>query len=136
MQFKQIAGLLAAVALAACHSEAPMHGGGPDRTTAPVGVILGGILANDPGRSLDQADLDFMQQKTTRALESAPTNQPLTWQNPVSQYQVQATPTRTWQQPNGAYCRDYTQTITAKAQIQTARGTACRQSDGSWQAAG
>ena len=33
---------------------------------------------------------------------------------------------------DGAYCRDFTQTITVDGEFEEAHGTACRQSDGTW----
>jgi surface antigen len=95
----------------------------------------GAPFGGEVGKSLDSADQAYMTQQTNRALESAPTNQTSTWVNPDSQSQVALTPTRTYQRPNGTYCREYSQAITIKNQQQRTTGTACRQPDGSWQAA-
>jgi surface antigen len=42
------------------------------------------------------------------------------------------TPTRTYQQSSGEYCREYQQTVTVGGKTQEAYGTACRQPDGTW----
>ena len=98
--------------------------------------MLGALLGSDAGKSLDRNDQSFMNQQTNRALESAPTNQALTWQNPDGASQGSVTPTRTYQNPDGTYCRDYTQSVAAGGKQETARGTACRKSDGTWEATG
>ena len=146
MTFRLVAPFMAAsLLLAGCQSghggmrESPGGGGsamgGTGKAgTAADGVLLGGLIGSEVGKSLDRADLAYMNQQTTRALESAPTNQTSTWQNPESQSQAEVTPTRTYQQPNGIYCREYSQAVTVKGQQQKASGTACRQPDGSWQA--
>jgi surface antigen len=109
-------------------------GSGSGKAAATIlGVIAGGLVGNQIGQSLDRADQAYMNQQTMRALESQPTNQASTWQNPDSGSQATVTPTRTYQQPNGTYCREYTQTVMIGGKRQEAYGTACRQPDGSWQ---
>ncbi len=97
-----------------------------------AGTLLGGFLGSEVGKSLDKADHTYMEQANQRALESNPAGQPSTWQNPDSGHSGSITPTKTFQQANGEYCREYTQTITVGGNNQTAYGTACRQPDGSW----
>jgi len=110
-----------------------LGGGGGKAMTTVVGVIAGGLVGSEIGKSLDKADQTYMVDQTNRALETGPTNQPARWRNPDSGYDAQVVPTRTYQQPSGTYCRDYTQSIFIDGQAQTARGTACRQADGTWQ---
>lgn len=110
-----------------------LGGGSGKLATTALGVVLGGLLGSEAGKSLDHADQVYMDQQTMRALESAPTSQTSSWVNPDSQSPASITPTRTYQQPNGAYCREFTQTITVAGKQQKAFGTACRQPDGSWQ---
>lgn len=143
MRFKRIAPLIAgALALACCENSsdiAPRPGGAISTnvpTIPPSGVLLGGLLASSAGRSLEDEDKAFMNQRTSQALETGLTNKPAKWQNPKSGDQAQVVPTRTYQQPDGTYCREYTQTIFVKDQPQSAHGTACRQSDGTWAATG
>jgi surface antigen len=110
-----------------------LGGGSGKLVTTALGVILGGLVGSEAGKSLDRADQAYMNQQTSRALESAPTNQPTSWRNPDSGYQASVTPTRTYQQANGAYCREYSQSIIVGGKPQSAYGTACRQPDGAWQ---
>jgi surface antigen len=80
----------------------------------------------------DDAAQAAMIQHFNRAMESAPTGQPVTWSNPDGTT-VQLSPTRTFQQADGTYCREFSQSIASGGQSNVARGTACRQSDGAWQ---
>jgi surface antigen len=135
--------MIGALALAGCHSggngAAEGQSGGPgvaaqkEPAGPPVGLILGGLANSEPAESLNDADKAFMTQQTNQTLESAPTNQASSWRNPDGGAQATVTPTRTYQQANGTYCRDYSQSIVLGSRSQTANGTACRRSDGTWQ---
>jgi len=129
---KQTGGALVGAGLGGLAGSQIGGGSGKIVTTA-LGVVLGGLLGSEVGKSLDRSDQVYMDQQTTRALESAPTNQMSNWVNPDSQSQASVVPTRTYQQPNGSYCREYTQTVTISGRQQKAYGTACRQPDGTWQ---
>ena len=54
------------------------------------------------------------------------------WKNPDSGNSGTFTPTRTYQDGSGQYCREYRQTITVGDRTKEAFGTACRQPNGSW----
>ncbi|MCC9625804.1 glycine zipper 2TM domain-containing protein [Thalassospira sp. MA62] len=98
-----------------------------------LGTLAGAFIGSEVGRSLDNADRAIMAQNTQRTLESAPTGQTSTWQNPDTGVQGTVTPTRTYQAPESdEYCREYQQTVTINGQEESAYGTACRQPDGSW----
>jgi surface antigen len=66
-----------------------------------------------------------------RALEYGQPGAPTPWDNPASQHRGQIVPGKPYQQGN-LYCRAYTHTIYISGQPTTARGTACRQPDGTW----
>ena len=68
-----------------------------------------------------------------QSLEYGRTGQSAGWQNPDSGNSGSFTPTRTYQQPGGQYCREYQQQIVVGGEKQTSYGTACRQPDGTWQ---
>ena len=108
--------------------------GGGVPTAPPSGALPGGLVGGPAGHALDDSDLAYMSQQTSKALETAPTNQTSSWVNPESKSPASVTPTRTYQQPDGTYCREFSQSITIKGQEQKVSGTACRQSDGSWRA--
>ena len=107
-------------------------GGGTGKLVAAgAGVLLGGLLGNQVGKSLDNADRVQMQQAQQTAY-AAPVGQQITWNNPQSGHTGTITPTRDGRDANGAYCREFQQTINVGGQPQQGYGTACQQPDGSW----
>jgi surface antigen len=97
-----------------------------------AGTLLGAFLGSEIGKSLDRADQAAMTRTTQTSLETQPTGTTSSWSNPDSGNYGTVTPTRTYQQSSGEYCREYQQTVTVGGQTQDAYGTACRQPDGSW----
>jgi surface antigen len=94
-----------------------------------AGALAGSLIGGSIGSSMDELD----QIKSTRALETAPTGQPTSWQNPDSGGSYTVTPTRTWQTAEGP-CREYTTDAVVGGRNERVYGTACRQPDGQWQA--
>ena len=97
------------------------------------GVILGGLLGGAVGNALDQRDKELAMKQAQMSLETGRTGQSGGWQNPDSGNSGSFTPTRTYQQSNGQYCREYTQEIVVGGEKKQSYGTACRQPDGTWQ---
>ena len=54
------------------------------------------------------------------------------WIDPDDRYAGEVT-TRTYREPSGRYCREFTRTIVIDGQQEEAYGRACRQPDGSWE---
>jgi surface antigen len=109
---------------------AALAGGG---TGAIVGATLGGaLLGGFVGNRLDARDKQMAAQAAQQAFESSQAGQPTVWNNPDSGNSGSITPTRTYQLANGAYCRQYQQTIRIGGEPQQSYGTACRQPDGTW----
>ncbi len=93
-----------------------------------AGTIIGGLIGGSVGHSMDQADTQCVGQ----ALEYAQTGQPISWNGPRNvAYTV--TPMRTYQVPDGRYCREYQESAIIGGRPQQVYGTACRQPDGAWQ---
>lgn len=97
-----------------------------------VGTLLGAFVGSEVGKSLDKADQMHAHQAGQRAFETAPTGQPVAWNNPDSGHSGTVTPTRTYEAAPGQYCREYQTTVDIGGQKEQAFGTACRQPDGSW----
>lgn len=107
-------------------------GKGSGRLAATAaGVVLGGWLGNEIGASLDNADRAALGGATSRAY-SAPIGQQITWNNPQSGNAGTITPVRDGYSNDGAYCREFQQSITVGGQKQQGYGRACQQPDGSW----
>jgi surface antigen len=98
-----------------------------------AGTLLGALIGSEVGSSLDKADKLAMAQTTQNTLESAPTGTSNTWRNPDSGHYGTVTPTSTYQNSTGQYCREFSQTVNIGGRSEEAYGTACRQPDGTWQ---
>jgi len=109
-------------------------GRGTGRVVATAaGAVLGGLAGSSIGKSLDKADAAYAQQNAQKALENGQPGQTMPWKNPNSGNSGSVTPGAYTQNANGQYCREFTQTIMVGGQQQQGYGTACRQSDGTWQ---
>ena len=93
-----------------------------------VGTVLGMLVGGSIGRAMDQVD----QSCVGRVLEQAPTGRTVAWRNPDNGGAYQVTPSRSYTDSSGEYCREYTATATIGGQTQNTYGTACRQPDGTW----
>jgi len=100
-----------------------------------IGAMAGGILGNLIGADMDERDRQLAAAAEYRALEYGQAGQATPWNNPSSQHRGQIVPGEPYQR-NGTYCRPFTHTIYVSGQPQTARGTACRQPDGTWSTVG
>jgi surface antigen len=97
-----------------------------------AGTLLGALLGSEIGKSLDRADMAYLQQTQQKALETTPSGTTSKWSNPDSGNSGQVTPQRTYQRTDGTYCREFQQTVTVGGNSESAYGTACRQPDGTW----
>ena len=109
-------------------------GANPAAIAASVigGLLLGGLVGN----LLDERDKRLQGEAAQRALETAPTGQSVGWKNPDTGHSGTVTPTKTVQNANGTYCRDYKATVDIEGKQEKATGRACRQSDGTWRIVG
>ena len=99
-----------------------------------AGTLLGAVIGNSIGQSLDAADQQYATSAAGSALEYNRSGTPATWRNPDTGNYGTTTPIRTYGS-NGYDCRDYETTIYVDGRPQTARGSACRQGDGTWRIA-
>jgi surface antigen len=104
-------------------------GSGAGKTVATIaGVLVGAGVGRYIGKSMDESD----RVKTARALETSRDNQSSSWKNPNTGGKYSVKPTKTYQQADGEYCRDFTQKVTIEGKQETATGTACRR-NGRWE---
>jgi surface antigen len=148
-QFSGVSGaLLCALALAGCANNTPQQeqaglviggvlggvlgsqiGQGDGRTTAIIlGTLAGTAIGGAIGRSMAETD----RIKAAQALESVRTGVSTAWRNPDSGNEYALVPTRTYDTPAGP-CREYTIDASVAGKKDKIFGTACRQTDGSWQ---
>jgi surface antigen len=103
----------------------------PPTNSAIVKSMHGGLIGGSIGAGLSDADRERALEAEYRALEYSPAGQAVTWKGEdegTSGEAKAAQPYRVGSQD----CRQYTQTVFRAGQARTARGTACRNADGSW----
>ncbi len=105
-------------------------GGGTEGILA--GVLIGGLIGGAVGNALDQDDRRMADETASESLETQPAGTTSTWRNPDSGHSGTFTPTYTYQEADGTYCREFQQSIKVGDQVEQAYGTACRQPDGQW----
>lgn len=110
-------------------------GGTPgDRVAAAVaGAAIGGLIGNRIGAAMDDDDRRLAYQAQIDALEQGAPGAPVAWRNPGSGRHGSIVPGPAYVQ-RGLQCRGYTHTIYLDSRPQIARGTACKNSDGTWTA--
>lgn len=107
-------------------------GSGSGKVLATVaGAVIGGIVGSEIGRSMDQQDKILAQQAELQALERGQTGAAVPWRNPDNGRYGEVVPSKPYRR-GPSDCRDYTHTVYIDGRPQTMRGTACRNSDGTW----
>ena len=106
-------------------------GGGSPLAGAAIGGLLGGLIGNRIGASLDDDDKRRAYAAQMDALERGPSGAPVSWKNPDSGRYGTIVPGPAYAE-GGRNCRSFTHTIYIDGRPQTARGTACRNPDGTW----
>jgi surface antigen len=104
----------------------------PATPAAPETIISamdGGLIGGSIGSGLRESDRRTALQAEYRALEYMPGGKTVDWQGSgVTGSVTAAQPYRVGSQD----CRQYTHVVLSGGQNRTARGTACRNPDGSW----
>ena len=106
-------------------------GAGNRLAGAAIGGLVGGLIGNRIGASLDERDRQLAYAAEMDALERGQSGAPVGWRNPDSGRYGSVVPGPAYVQ-SGRNCRAYTETVYVDGRPQTARGTACRNPDGSW----
>lgn len=103
-------------------------GGGKGRTAAIIaGSLLGAAFGSHIGAEMDELD----RRRANDVLETYPTGQTRSWNNPDSGADYSVTPTRTYEN-NSQPCREYEMDVYIDGQRDVVTGTACRNSQGEW----
>lgn len=105
-------------------------GAGPVGTTV-ISAMGGGLVNGSIGSGLSESEKRSGLQAEYKALEYTASGQPVTWKSNQSNHYgevVAAQPYRVGSQD----CRQYTHTVFTGGPGVKARGTACRNADGSW----
>jgi surface antigen len=100
-----------------------------------LGIVEGGLLGADIGRSLSEADRQVAVQAEYEALEYGRAGQRTAWRSPNSGNfgEIVVGPAY---EVNKLDCREFTHTVTIGGRARVSRGTACREVDSDWRVVG
>jgi surface antigen len=121
MKLRFVAPFVGMALLAGCGGNSGATGPGHNAPLIPAAAAT---------KEFDDVDQAFMAEHFAKAMDTAMLGQTMTWTNPSSGTVVRVTPTHTFQLEDNTYCREFTQAIGDKDPA--VKGTACRQSDGSY----
>ncbi len=128
-----VSSLVFAVALSSCQTTKSGGSGGlfsskPSASAEFITALNGGIVGRT-GVTLSDSDKQRALEAEYRALEGAAVGQPVVWSGRnVSGKVIAAAP----YQVGSQNCRQYTHTLTVEGKETVARGSACRNDNGSW----
>lgn len=128
-----VSSLAAAVALSGCQTTKSGGSGlfgssKPSASASFIAALQGGIVGRT-GITLSDSDRQRALEAEYRALEGAAVGQPVVWSGRnVSGKVIAAAP----YQVGSQNCRQYTHTVTVEGKETVARGSACRNDNGSW----
>jgi surface antigen len=100
-----------------------------------AGALDGGIIGGAIGADLDAKDRRVALDAEYRALEYGRPGSAVQWRGHTGHAHGDVI-AGTAYQVNDFSCRDFTHTIYVDGRPEVARGTACRQTDGTWKAVG
>jgi surface antigen len=109
-----------------------------DRATASNALTnaeLSRLIGTKIGAALNDDDRRLAYEAQIKALESGSPGAPMPWRNPASGRYGNIVPGPAYDR-KGAQCRGYSHSVTINGQLEIARGTACRSTDGVWSAVG
>jgi len=98
---------------------------------AAIGAAAGGLLGGAIGASLDEEDRRRAYAAEMQALEGGAPGAPVGWRSTHSGYYGTIVPGPYYER-GGLRCREYSHTIYVRGRPEIARGTACRNPDGTW----
>lgn len=104
---------------------------GHNTASTLVGAAVGGLIGGTIGNALDQQDRQRAREAETQALEYGNPGAPVSWRGDSGAYGT-IVPGPAYARGGSPKCREFTHTIYINGQPQTARGTACRNPDGTW----
>lgn len=96
-----------------------------------AGTLLGAWIGGSIGRSLDERDRETAYKTDQKALEANADGEKSSWSNPDNKTSGAITPVNNFQSA-GRECRDYEKSVVVDGEVEQAKGTACRASDGTW----
>ena len=105
-----------------------LTGGAKKPATGVIAALGNGLIGN---ASLDASDRKRALQAEYQALEYSPAGKTVEWKNSSGTRSGEVVAAQPYQ-VGSQNCRQYTHTVRIDGTPQSARGTACRNEDGSW----
>lgn len=93
--------------------------------------LSGGLIGQKLGKSLAASDRQPALEAEYKALEATQAGQAVAWANAATGHGGSVTAAQPYR-VGSQNCRQYTHTFSLGVPAQSVRGTACRNSDGSW----
>jgi len=100
-------------------------------TTTIISAMGGGLVGGSIGAGLSEAEKRRALEAEYKALEYTTSGQKVAWKGDQASHYGEVVPAQPYR-VGSQDCRQYTQTVFTSAAGVTARGTACRNADGSW----
>jgi surface antigen len=97
--------------------------------------VVGGIGGSKIGFELGAEERLTAANTEYRALEYGQSGAPMEWNDRTTKHHGSVVPDKPYKQ-GSRYCRAYTHTLYLKGAPEIQRGTACRDSDGTWRNVG
>lgn len=98
---------------------------------AAMSSMMGGLAAGPAGARLGDAERRLALAAEFRALEQTQPGDAVAWRSETGAFAGQVVPGAPYR-VGSQDCRQYTHTVSTVAGTETARGTACRNPDGTW----
>lgn len=105
-------------------------GSGGSQSATIIAAMDGGLIKGSIGATLDSEERTSALEAEYRALEYTPGGQAVTWRGKSGRY-GEVTAAQAYR-VGSQDCRQYSHTVYQGGPLGTARGTACRNPDGSW----
>jgi surface antigen len=102
-----------------------------DPSSGLIDRLSGGLIGQKLGKSLQDSDLRPALEAEYKALEQTQAGQAVAWANPATGHGGSVTAAQPYR-VGSQNCRQYTHTFALGIPSQIAKGTACRNADGSW----
>lgn len=139
MKLKVFLSIASGLVLSACATAGikapglPAIGGDSSSKTATaiIAAMNGGLVGGRIGAGLSERDRAAALEAEYRALEYTQSGRPVTWKGSQAGVYGEVTAAQPYR-VGSQDCRQYTHTVYVSSQPRNARGTACRNSDGSW----
>jgi len=94
-------------------------------------AVIGGISSDEIGKQMSTRERGIAADAEYRALEYGRSGAAVAWTYPAMNHRGSIVPGRPYKKGD-QYCRTYTHAINRSGSLETVKGVACREDDGTW----